>query len=342
MIGHAKIVTREMLPGPIYRGKQEIRRKAKRAVSIIHAIGMAGLFGLPKFVLTVRDFGLGDHLLCTAVLHELRQRGQDGIWIMSDYPELFAGSDHAERVVPVGDKYENFMRVWRRRVPYLFYALFDGLDQDVPPPRHIIAELCARAEVTGSIALRPYLKLTCAEKAEKSWARGCIVIQSSVMSAKYPMLNKQWDPERFQRVVDALYDEFEIVQLGLPTDPELQHVKDLRGVTSVRQSAAILHNARLYIGGVGFLMHLARAVECPSVIVYGGREAPWQSGYVCNVNLYTPLPCAPCWRRNTCDFDRKCMRDIQAEDVVRGVRDLLGNPKAPLPVEHVDIGTATA
>jgi ADP-heptose:LPS heptosyltransferase len=181
------------------------------------------------------------------------------------------------------------------------------------------------------------LNLTRAEKAQESWARDHIVIQSSGIGANHPMLNKQWDPKRFQRVLDALCDEFDIVQLGLPADPALRRVTDLRGVTSIRQSAAILHNARLYIGSIGFLMHLARAVECPSVIVYGGREAPWQSGYNCNINLYTALPCAPCWRRNTCNFDRKCMTKITAEHVVQAVRDLLSKPRNPLLVETVEI-----
>ena len=150
------------------------------------------------------------------------------------------------------------------------------------------------------------------------------------------MLNKQWDHARFQDVVDTLSDKFKFVQLGAPTDPPLENVKDLRGVTTVRQSAAILHNARFYVGGVGFLMHLARAVDCPSVIVYGGREAPWQSGYVCNVNVYSALPCAPCWLRNTCDFDRKCMTKITVEQIVQAAWDVLSRPRNPLRVKTVE------
>ena len=110
--------------------------------------------------------------------------------------------------------------------------------------------------------------------------------------------------ERFQEVVDALAGEMEFIQLGSTDDPPLQHARDLRGATGISEAAAILYHARLYVGTVGFLMHVARAVECPSVIVFGGREAPWQSGYVCNRNIYSAVPCAPCWRSNTCDFDR--------------------------------------
>ena len=326
-----------MLSALSFRGGQRIRRLTRRAIENIHALGIAGFLGLPDQVIALHNFGIGDHLLCTAVLHELRRRKAGSIWMMSDYPELFVGLNDADRVVPASSAYRNFVRVWQRDAPKLEYAPFDGHDQDRPPRRHIIAEFCARAGVTGSVALRPYLKLTNAEKAKENRTKDLIVIQSGVMGAKYPMQNKQWDPKRFQSVVDALCSQFDLVQLGSGTDFPLQRVKDLRGATSIRQSAAILHNARLYIGGVGFLMHLARAVECPSVIVYGGREGPWQSGYACNVNLYTSLPCAPCWRWNTCDFDRKCMRDINTSDVLRGVRQMLSNPRGPLDVEHAII-----
>lgn len=84
-------------------------------------------------------------------------------------------------------------------------------------------------------------------------------------------------------------------------------------------------------------MHLARAVECPAVIVYGGREAPWQSGYICNMNLFNAVPCAPCWRHNACDFDRRCMREITVSEVVSAVRQSLDRPRHPLAIETAEL-----
>ena len=157
------------------------------------------------------------------------------------------------------------------------------------------------------------------------------------MAARHPMRNKQWYEERFQSVVDALAGEIDFIQIGSAADPPLQRVRDLRGATRIRETAAILYHARLYVGTVGFPMHLARAVECPSVIVFGGREAPWQSGYICNSNIYSEVPCAPCWRSNTCDFDRRCMSDISVDDVVSAIRQMMGRPRNPLAVETIEI-----
>jgi hypothetical protein len=292
--------------------------------------------GLPNVVLF---FGIapGDDLLCTAVLRELRKRGRGAIWMISDYPELYFGNDDAGRVLPIGADYHDFFDFWRCDVRRLVYAPFDQDDRSEPPDRHIIAELCAGSGIVGPVDIKPYLRLTDVEKGYGKWAKNSIVIQSSGLVAKHPMLNKQWYPHRFQEVVDAFGNEYEIVQLGGTGDPALERVKDLRGATDIRQSAAILHHARLYIGNVGFLMHLARAAECPGVIVYGGREAPWQSGYICNVNLYTTIPCAPCWRWNRCDINRQCMNAISAEEVVNGARQLLEKPRNPLATEKVTI-----
>jgi ADP-heptose:LPS heptosyltransferase len=158
------------------------------------------------------------------------------------------------------------------------------------------------------------------------------VIQSSGMGARHLIRNKQWYEARFQSVVDALIGEVEFIRVGSATDPVLQNANDRPGTTGIRETAAILHHARLYVGTVGFLMHLARAVECPCVIIYGGREAPWQSGYICNFNLYTPLPCAPYWRWNGCECDRQCMREIGVADVVSAIRQMMERPRGPLEV----------
>ena len=57
-----------------------------------------------------------------------------------------------------------------------------------------------------------------------------------------------------------------------PRYPPLKGALDLRGKTGLREAAAILSNSLVFIGQVGFLMHLARAVDCRSVIVYGGQR----------------------------------------------------------------------
>jgi hypothetical protein len=210
-------------------------------------------------------------------------------------------------------------------------------DVDVPPPRHILAEMCRLGGVTGDVELRPWLWLTDDERAAAGSFADCIVVQSSRRSASLAIGNKEWFPERFQQVVDVLGRNHRVVQLGLTDDPPLRGAEDLRGQKSFREGAGILANAAAFVGLVGFLMHLARSVNCPAVIVYGGREHPEQSGYSCNENLFTPLPCAPCWRWNSCDFSHACMTAIQPTDVLAACDRLLARPRSPLAVAHASL-----
>jgi hypothetical protein len=289
--------------------------------------------GLPD---TLLHFGIGpgDDLLCTVVLHELRKRGNQKLWIMSKHPDLFGHNPDPERVVPIDDRYRELVGTFRRKWQPLEYARYDaGEDRSAPPQRHIIAELCRRAGIQGEITLRPHFYLQPEERTKSVWAGGMVAIQSSGLGGQWPMRNKQWFPERFQEVVNALKEKFEFVQLGAASDPALDGVRDLRGQTKVRESAAVLANCRLFLGNVGFLMHLARAVECPSVIIFGGREAPWQSGYTGNLNLYSAEPCAPCWLWNKCDHHHVCMDKISAADVIQAVENVAHRAGSPLTVD---------
>jgi ADP-heptose:LPS heptosyltransferase len=223
---------------------------------------------------------------------------------------------------------------------YIHYGGHDHeRDQSPIPQQHIIARMCASAELTGEVALRPYLHLSDEERAAGRLAPRQIVLHSSGLSAHSAMKNKEWVQGRMQKVVNALRDEYTIVQLGAPSDPKLDGCIDLRGGTTLRHSAAVIANSVLAVAQAGFLMHLTRAVDRPAVIIYGGREQPWQSGYSCNTNLYTALPCAPCWSWNRCDnpVERECMKRISVDDVVHAVRERAARADEPLAEDRAMI-----
>lgn len=296
--------------------------------------------GVPRYLVHFWGHTPGDDLMCTAVLREGRQRGRRGQWMMSRFPALFERNPDVDQVVPFDWRYERLITWVRGRDTYVHYGHYDeAADRNPVPERHIIALLCQTAGITGPVALRPYLNLSDAERAGGQGASRQIVLHSSGASAYSAMKNKEWVPGRLQAVVDALRGEFTFVQLGSASDPLIEGCRDLRGKTTMRESAAVLANSTLLLGQVGFLMHLARAVDCPAVIVYGGRELPWQSGYVCNTNLVTPLWCSPCWRWNACDnpIVRECMQRITVDDVVRAVRERAARTGEPLAVETDDI-----
>jgi ADP-heptose:LPS heptosyltransferase len=282
--------------------------------------------------------GVGDDLLCTTVAHELRSRKAGTIWIAAKYVELFYGNPDVS-VVPMSDwRVSTLAGLLGADVRALWYTTYEPQnDRDPEPPQHFAAMMCARAGVTGSVLIRPYLFLRQTEREEGKIVDRQVAIQSITRAPELPMQNKEWLPERFQQVINALSDQFNFVQLGSRTDPKLDNVVDLRGKTTLRQAAAIMSNSELFVGLASGLMHLARSIDCPAVIVYGGRERPEISGYMCNKNIRTSPPCSPCWQRNRCDHHRKCMTAIEADVVVAGIKQILDCDRNQLSVEVVHV-----
>jgi ADP-heptose:LPS heptosyltransferase len=148
-------------------------------------------------------------------------------------------------------------------------------------------------------------------------------IQST--SATYFTVNKQWPVDRIQAIVDRLHKSMRIVQVGSKDDVELTHAEDYRGKMSLRQTAAMLAQARLFVGMEGGLMHLARSVDTRSVIIYTGFITPYFSGYDVNVNLCkVDRPESPCWRLSKCDCD--CAERVSVQDVLVAIDAALSLP----------------
>jgi ADP-heptose:LPS heptosyltransferase len=291
--------------------------------------GVIRRHGRPSVLLQFHG-GLGDHLLLTCIARELKRQGERCIWVATWAPELFRGNPDVRHVIPaLTDDLHWLLRTGGGRVPALIYAPHLPAERrDVPPAKHLIAIMCEQAGVRGTIVARPYLHLTPAELAGGRHAPRQIAIQSTGRAASNFMWTKEWYPERFQEVVNRLKDRVTFVQVGSAKDVPLAGAIDLRGRTGMRETAAVMAASEAFVGLVGFPMHLARAVDCPAVIVYGGRELPSQSGYTANLNLTGEAPCAPCWRYDDCPGQRSCMDQIGANRVVAALEQLLAAPPA--------------
>ena len=297
------------------------------------------VWGAPRRSLVFGPLSLGDDLLCTAVLREARRR-HTPFAMFSNRPDLFARNRDPVAVHPIDDHFLALLR-WIGSPPvqpYYVSADLANSQQDIFPPRHIIAEMCRIAGLTGEVALRPYLTLTAAERDAAPHLPRQIAIHSSGLAAAIPFPTKEWGASRFATVVSLLSDQFSLVQLGASRDPLLPGVAlDLRGRTTLREAAAVQAASRCFIGLEGFLVHLARAVDCPSVVIHGGRAPAGTFDYSANTNLYGRPTCSPCGLRDACPYSLECMTDITPGQVVAAVRELAEPNDSPLSLDTVTL-----
>ena len=95
---------------------------------------------------------------------------------------------------------------------------------------------------------------------------------------------------------------------------------DLTGETRLEDLAGIFAACDVAYGPDSGPMHIAAAVGCPVVSLWGAtaavRSAPWGSA---EFALTASIPCSPCYLRR-CPIGGECMRRIAPEDVAAMVR----------------------
>jgi heptosyltransferase I len=95
---------------------------------------------------------------------------------------------------------------------------------------------------------------------------------------------------------------------------------NLVGRTGLRDLVAIFAECAAAFGPDSGPMHLAAAVGCPVVSLWGAtaaeRSAPWGFDHLA---LSGEIPCHPCYLRD-CPIGRECMRRIAPQDVAAAIR----------------------
>ncbi|HEV2106845.1 MAG TPA: glycosyltransferase family 9 protein [Thermomicrobiales bacterium] len=146
---------------------------------------------------------------------------------------------------------------------------------------------------------------------------------------------RRYPPERYGAVAGGL------LKLGWPvlvtgTERETAildevsrsapEARRLIGATSLAEYAALVERAALVICNNTLPMHLADALEKPTVVLYSGTELEeqWRPRFAPATLLRRPTPCHPC-HLFACPIGLPCL-DIPQDEVVKAARALLGPP----------------
>jgi len=142
---------------------------------------------------------------------------------------------------------------------------------------------------------------------------------------------KLWQEEKFAALCDRIRGEWGIPVVltgdrSAPLDRILKMMKttavNLGGRTTLRELAALYHEASLLVSTDSGPMHLAAAVGTPVVALFGptdpARTGPYGSGHRV---IRTGLACSPCFRKS-CSNPR-CMTEISVEEVLTAAKEML-------------------
>ncbi len=185
----------------------------------------------------------------------------------------------------------------------------------------------------GMEAVAPSLSFPLGEE-EVRGAEGLLASEGISPGSPLTILNpggyfgsaKRWPPERFGALA-ALLQEREgarVVIVGsqgeaplarLITDALVSKPLVLTGRTSLRQLAAVISLADLFVTNDSGPMHLANALGTPVLALFGPTDpeatAPFQEP---SAYLHKAPPCWPCAYRD-CPIDHRCMESISPEEV---------------------------
>jgi ADP-heptose:LPS heptosyltransferase len=154
-------------------------------------------------------------------------------------------------------------------------------------------------------------------------------------------LAKAWDEQKFAEVISQLSMEFGLSSVLVGGDDTaectgairtyveniltggVRQVVDLAGKISLRELAAVLKKAKLFVGIDSGVMHMASALDIPTVGIFG----PTDPFFVAPQNeksmvVRQDIACSPCYLKTPCD-KRRCLEELGSESVLEACRKVL-------------------
>ncbi len=106
-------------------------------------------------------------------------------------------------------------------------------------------------------------------------------------------------------------------------DGGVQQVVDLAGKINLRELSALLRKAKLFVGIDSGVMHMACALDVPTVAIFGPTD-PFYTGpqNMRSLVVRRDLACSPCYLEKPCPH-RECLEGLEADVVMDACRDVL-------------------
>ncbi|MBO1519882.1 lipopolysaccharide heptosyltransferase II [Oceanisphaera pacifica] len=115
----------------------------------------------------------------------------------------------------------------------------------------------------------------------------------------------------------------EAIRAYLPA-PLQAHCHILAGKTSLHQAIDLMALSAVVVSNDSGLMHIAAAVNCPLVAIYGSTSPKYTPPLAEKVAIvHTDIECRPCFKRECPLGHLKCLKELPAEKVLTAIKQLI-------------------
>jgi heptosyltransferase II len=147
---------------------------------------------------------------------------------------------------------------------------------------------------------------------------------------------KKWFPARFAAVADRITNilNCRVIILGGKSDADAAaevckcartEITNLAGRTDLKEAIHLISQCRLFISNDSGLMHIAGALEIPTIAIFGSTNPETTSPMgKQSLVIRREVSCSPCLKK-TCPTDFRCMELISVDDVFNAAGNLLKN-----------------
>ena len=275
--------------------------------------------------------GLGGYLTWTTVAEEIKKASnnphikflpieQHGSLIKLIKSEVF---DHNENFVNSYDA-SNLILPLVLNNPAANYCKKDEPTRAIHRSDAHIIEQCCEVYGIRNPTLRCYFQLTKEEKSAvdqivKDKIKTDRFLTIEPISKNNYTVNRNYDFNKWQNIVDELSKDFIIVQLGTG-EKVLNNVINLTGQTTFITAAGIIGRSSLFLSTEGGLVHAATAFDTKSLVILTGYQSQKMVAYPQNINVNISNH-GPCGLKKEC---LQCKQDIENHDwkeIVKKVKE---------------------
>ncbi len=205
-------------------------------------------------------------------------------------------------------------------------------------PQHIIDTRLNNLKEIGIVSSDRRMELFLSND-EKAWAKGFIKkagFSDKTLIGVHPFgskVNKWWPVENVIEFCKEAIKEFSCrviifggkkeINYGDEISQAVKGVVNLAGKLTIRESASLINECRVFISTDSGPMHIALSLGVPTVALFG-PDNPLITGPLIKpyAVIQKNIPCVPC-ELKVCERNMECMKEIRPGKVIDCIREML-------------------